>query len=261
MKTLILIFAGLLMLISPLKAQESQNVQQSEPQSKEFADIEKYISRLHHEIENDYKIQLIELNRHVQAEIDLLAVPDKACTVASLAGQAEVAKAVLKIDSYGYRTGWDFADETKKMVCLNDKCEPYGYFNDNIEISPKLFAEAQSQIVERKYQILKKLEWETYNLEQQKQYALTIRLPQLEKRLKDNLLKPEPQPQATHGVVTGIIYSADKPSAIVDSKIVHNGDSIYDVTVVQIYKDKIEFEKNGKKWEQKVQQKPGDYWK
>jgi hypothetical protein len=86
-------------------------------------------------------------------------------------------------------------------------------------------------------------------------------LPQLEKQLKDNLQKPEPAPQATHWVVTGILYSADKPSAIVDGKIVHNGDSISGVTVVQIYKDKIEFAKNGKKWEQTVQQKPEDNWK
>jgi hypothetical protein len=153
---------------------------------------------LHNEIENDYKIQLIELNRHVQAEIDLLAVPDKTCTVASLAGQAEVAKAVLNIDRFGNLERNNLWFESEAEMHRTDKLEAHTDFLDRITISPKLFAEAQSRIVERKNQILTKLEWETYNLEQQKQYALTVRLPQLEKQLKDNLQKPEPAPQATH---------------------------------------------------------------
>jgi hypothetical protein len=134
-----------------------------------------------------------------------------------------------------------------------------GDFADIIKRSPKRFAVAQSLIAERKSEILAKLEFETADLERQKNYALTVTLPELEKRLKQDLLKPEPTP--THGLVTGIVYSADKPSAIVDRKIVHEGDVIYGATVVKIYRDSVKFGNKGKNWEQKVQQTPESYWK
>lgn len=265
MKTQILIFIYLLLFIPPVWAenqseQEGQNQQQSEPQKKDADEIDKYIVRLRINIEKEYSLRLVELNRQSQSEIRLLEVPDKAATgTASLAAQAEVAKAVLDLDKYGYRTLDNIMGEVEKVKDPGGVVEAYDKLSDKITISPRRFVAAQSQIAERKSQILARLEWETLDLEQQKQYALTVSLPQLEKQLKENLLKPEPE--ATHGVVTGIFFSADKSSAIVDREIVHNGDAIYGVTVTKIYKDRVEFEKNGKKWQQKVQQTPEDYWK
>jgi hypothetical protein len=262
MKNLILVFVCLLLYI-PCQAAENQSEQerqnQLESQKKEFAEIEKYISRLHREIENDYKGRLIELNQRAQSEIRILEVPDKAVYYASLSAQAEVAKESLNIDIYGYPTLRYIEDGTERTLRLKDEHESYIVFADSLKKSPKRFAEAQSQIAERKSRILAQLEWEILNLERQKEYALTVGLVRLEKKLREDALKPEPE--ATHGVITGILYSADKPSAIVDRTIVHNGDSIYGVAVIKIYKDKVEFEKNGKKWEQKVQQKPEAYWK
>jgi hypothetical protein len=252
MKTQTLIFICLLLYI-PCYAAENQL------QSKESADIEKYISRLHNEIEASFKIRLIELNQRAQSEIRLLEVPDKAVTGASLAGQAEVAKAVLSLDQCGYRTSDNIMGEVEKVKDPGGVVEAYNKFSDKITLSPGRFAAAQSQIAERKSRILARLEGETLNLEQQKQYALTVELPQLEKQMKDNL--SEAQPAAIHGVITGILYSADKPSAVIDGKIVHQGDSISGVTVVEISKDKVAFAKNGKKWQQTVQQKPQAYWK
>ncbi len=52
--------------------------------------------------------------------------------------------------------------------------------------------------------------------------------------------------------VTGIIYSEDKPSAILGGKIMHEGDTHHGVTVVKIHKDKVEFEANGKRWIQRL---------
>lgn len=134
-----------------------------------------------------------------------------------------------------------------------------GDFENIIRRSPKRFAVVQSQIAERKSEILAKLEYETADLERQKNYALTVTLPELEKRLKEDQLKPEPK--STHGLVTGIVYSANKPSAVVDHKIVHEGDVMYGTTVVKIYRDSVKFSKKNKNWEQKVQQTPGAYWK
>jgi hypothetical protein len=53
-------------------------------------------------------------------------------------------------------------------------------------------------------------------------------------------------------VVKGIVYS-DRPSAIVDNQIVHEGDKILGVTAVKINKNNVEFEMNSKKWTQEVQ--------
>jgi hypothetical protein len=59
----------------------------------------------------------------------------------------------------------------------------------------------------------------------------------------------------TRGLVSvrGIVYSEDNPSAVVSNEIVHEGDEIAGATVVKIYKDRVEFEMNGKTWIQKVE--------
>ncbi len=249
MKTLILIFSCLLLAI-PSQAAEKQN--QLEEQNRRLEEIEKYVARRYREIENYYTDQLIEVKQNSETEIRLLEVADKP-VYASLAGQAEVAKVVLHINDYGYTARRYLVAKTERMLQLKDD------FGDSFEISSKRFAVAQSRIAERKNRILAKLKSEAANLERQKNYALTVTLPKLEKRLKQDLLKPEAEP--THGLVTGIVYLADKPSAIVDRKIVHERDVIYGVTVVKIYKDKVKFSKKGKSWEQKVQQSPEAYWK
>lgn len=63
-----------------------------------------------------------------------------------------------------------------------------------------------------------------------------------------------------HGLVTGISYSEENASAVVDDKIVHAGDTIFGVKVVKIYTDKVEFEKDGKSWFQKTQEEPSRVW-
>lgn len=264
MKTLILILSYLLLVI-PCQAAENRPEQEKQNQQR-FEEIEKYISRQRRDIENYYRGQLVEIKLRAQSEIRLLEVADKALCgsagstiYANLAAQAEVAKVVLHIDNYGYRAPWYLAAETERMLQLKDDFESYDDFEGSLENSPKRFVVAQSLIAERKNQILAKLEWETLKLEQRKQYALTIGLALLEKQLKENVLKPKPE--VTHGVVIGILYSSDKPSAIIDNKIVHELDTIHGVTVVKIYKDKVKFQKNGKRWEQEVQQTPAAYWK
>jgi len=52
--------------------------------------------------------------------------------------------------------------------------------------------------------------------------------------------------------VTGILYSDDEPSAIVNGKVVKEGDTINDVNVVEIRKNNVEFESKGKRWTQEA---------
>lgn len=56
--------------------------------------------------------------------------------------------------------------------------------------------------------------------------------------------------------VTGILYSEDNPSAIIDGEIVKEGDTIGSVKVVKIHRDKVEFDSSGKRWTQQAQQVP-----
>jgi hypothetical protein len=53
--------------------------------------------------------------------------------------------------------------------------------------------------------------------------------------------------------VKGIAYSLDRPSAVVESAIVHQGDRVSGANVVKISRDSIEFEANGETWIQRVQ--------
>ncbi len=48
--------------------------------------------------------------------------------------------------------------------------------------------------------------------------------------------------------ITGIIYSEDRPAAIIGSRIVHEGDTTHGIKIFKIHKDKVEFEANGKRW-------------
>lgn len=56
----------------------------------------------------------------------------------------------------------------------------------------------------------------------------------------------------TDMTVRGIVYSSDKPSAIIADQIVFEGDVIVGVKIIKIEKDFVEFEKEGKRWQQQV---------
>jgi hypothetical protein len=55
-------------------------------------------------------------------------------------------------------------------------------------------------------------------------------------------------------IVTGILYSEDRPSAIVNTQVVYEGQQIAGATVEQIDREGVRFERNGRKWKQPVNQ-------
>jgi len=63
------------------------------------------------------------------------------------------------------------------------------------------------------------------------------------------------------GLIRGIVSGEDGFTALVDSQAVREGDSIYGVTVVKIYPDKVEFERNGTLWTQELNEIPGPQWR
>jgi hypothetical protein len=253
MKTPIVFFVCLLPAVACLAAETPQQPDE----------IDKYIAQQRRNIENYYQSQLIELNQRAQSEIRMLEVADKALysgddsAYAGLAAEAEVAKVVLDIDSFGFRAPWYLEDKTEKLLRLEDGREPYGYSEDYLRNSPERFAVAHSRIAERKNRILANQEWETVKLQRQEEYALTAGLEQLENRLRENAAAT---PKVERGVVAGIVYSQDMPSAVIGGKIVHQGDKIGGVMVVKIHKDKVDFLKKNRQWSQRAGQEPAGYW-
>ncbi len=62
------------------------------------------------------------------------------------------------------------------------------------------------------------------------------------------------------GVVWGVVYNPPNSSAVVDKTIVHVGDKIHDVVIVEIQKNIVEFSKDGLSWQQGVQEAPHAAW-
>ena len=63
-------------------------------------------------------------------------------------------------------------------------------------------------------------------------------------------VKVEPEHELME--LTAVLYSEDKPSLVIGSKIMHEDETIDDVTVVKINPGEVEFEKNGVRWKQKL---------
>lgn len=67
-------------------------------------------------------------------------------------------------------------------------------------------------------------------------------------------LQPAPKRTRIELDVSGILYSQDRPAAIIDTQLVHEGEQISGATVKKIDKDGVEFEWNGQTWRQTVGQ-------
>ena len=53
-------------------------------------------------------------------------------------------------------------------------------------------------------------------------------------------------------IIRDIVYSVDKPSAVIGSRILYEGDKINGMIIKKINRDSIEFEKDGERWKQNV---------
>ncbi len=77
---------------------------------------------------------------------------------------------------------------------------------------------------------------------------------------KDDVMYDRPEPR--FGVVTAILYCEEDPTVLIEDQLLHEGDTIHDVMVLDIGAEKVRFDKQGEKWEQRVQEpaKP-EWWK
>lgn len=63
-----------------------------------------------------------------------------------------------------------------------------------------------------------------------------------------------------YGVVTGVLLTDGEPCAVIDTEVVHEGAILHGIKVVKIHKDKVEFEKNSKRWTQNLRERPSYTW-
>ena len=62
------------------------------------------------------------------------------------------------------------------------------------------------------------------------------------------------------GLVRGIVYSESRGSTLIDKTVVQTGAVIDGVKVINIHADGVEFEKDGRRWTQKVGEAPDLNW-
>jgi len=208
--------------------------------TRQSPETEKYISVRRQAIENYYTGRVSELRLRAQANIRMLETVEKPKSICvGFDEWAELAETILQING--------------------GETQSYGLFKPANKTAAERLAIALSGIAKRKNDILADWEWQTIGLERQKNYALTTGLEKLEKRLQANLQATEP-PKTT-GIIAGIIYSTDNPTAIIDNTVVHQNETINGAKVVRIYKDKVEFEKNSRTWTQQIREVREDNWK
>ena len=85
-----------------------------------------------------------------------------------------------------------------------------------------------------------------------------LQRPSLKGRLKENVATTKRE--ATHGVVGGIVYTKENPSAIIDSKLLKEGETIHGVKIIKIHEAAVEFEKDSQSWTQKTGETADTFW-
>ncbi|MHC4426232.1 MAG: hypothetical protein ACYSYV_09060 [Planctomycetota bacterium] len=91
---------------------------------------------------------------------------------------------------------------------------------------------------------------------------VVVRMDGAEAGVLRRILMISPGEFPAERTVTAIFYSEGNPSAVIgDERTVRETDMIHGAKVVKIYGDKVEFEKDGRSWTQKVRERPAAYWK
>jgi hypothetical protein len=86
-----------------------------------------------------------------------------------------------------------------------------------------------------------------------------MELPPAMAAAPDTVIEPNSQgtdqqgPEEKKLIVKGILHTYDRPSAVVGTDIVHEGDTIMGTTVVKINKSSVEFASEGRRWTQNVE--------
>lgn len=242
-----------------LKRQQEREQYLLKQQHKRLQMIEEKAGQKRQQIEADYLRKCRELQTRTEAMIRSLNSQEKIAWVKLNQELKHITTTTKKSTiAVGYTTpddytvGYSISDKVSESNVVNNPAQEY--------------AVEQQQITEKENDILKSYKQELLHFQRWREYELA-KVEKLEKRSKiyvsssirsiTKKAKPE-----TPGLVTGIMFSKDKPSILFSNnrRIVYEGDTIYGVTIVKIHKDEVEFTKNGQRWTQKVGETPSQQW-
>ena len=224
-------------------------------QQERLQTIEMRANQKRKQIEECYSRRLKELETRKNATLTSIESQAWAKYNQKLKHKTATTEESISTESYvttnGYLIGYGKSEK---------KCET------NVVGNPaREYADKQQQLTKIKNDSLAEYNQELINIENKRQYDLT-QIDKWEKLQKSYVycairdIKEESKPEI-RGLVTGIMYSKNSPSAIIGHrKIIHEGDTIYGVKVIEIYKDKILFKKDNTSWTQSIQESPAPYW-
>jgi hypothetical protein len=210
---------------------------------------DKYIEQLRQQTGEYYANQLAEVRAHKEDRERLFSISNPELFIPeNFVGWSEYVQAFLDL------RGIDLCDDPKFAGTFEEFRHGGLTTVKRFDLAPKLLAIAEDRLAKEENRALRGYETAELQLEKERNYALNVQLPQLAEQLRNNALNPSPVTPA--GVVSGIVYSADRPAALVGTQIVHKGESIGGVRVVKIEAEAVTFEKGGRTWTQKIGETP-----
>jgi hypothetical protein len=243
-----------LAVIAPALGQSTTQTVTDEPKVKSEK-IDKSIEWQRQRINYDYAIQLDEIRAKKANELRHLEVINPDLYVrGGFVGWAGYVQNCLEL------RGIDLMDDPQfaETFCnLQDGCGGLTAI-EKFNLTPRLLAIAEERFATEEYNTMRGYGAAELQLERERNEALNIRLTQYSEQLQNSELNPVQAKPA--GLISGILYSADKPAAIVGSKIVYQKDKLGDVRVVKIHVGTVEFDKNGHTWTQKIGEAPSSMW-
>jgi hypothetical protein len=206
-------------------------------------------------INYDYAIQLDEMRAKKASDLRRLEVINPDLTVQEgFAGWAAYVQNCLDLRGIDLMDDPQFAETFRDLHGKGKNLTAIEKF----DLTPRLLAIAEDRFAAEEYNTLRGYDAAELQLEQERNEALNIRLTQYREQLQYSELNPMQVKPA--GLISGILYSADRPAAIVGSKIVYQQDKLGDVRIVKISVGAVDFDKNGRTWTQKIGEAPSSMW-
>jgi hypothetical protein len=243
-----------LVVIAPALGQPTTQTVTDEQKAK-LDKIDKSVEWQRQRINYDYAIQLDEMRVKKANELLHLDAINPDLTVrGGFVGWATYIQNALDL------RGVDLMDDPQFAETFRDIYGGNGGLSavERLNLTPRLLAIAEDRFAEEKSRTMGRFSADELQLEKERNEALNIRLTQYSEQLQYSELNPMQVKPA--GLISGILYSADRPAAIVGPKIVYQEDKLGDVRIVKISVGAIDFDKNGHSWTQKIGEAPSSMW-
>lgn len=236
--------------------EEKRQKELNDIEQKQLNDIDKVFNEKRQRLESDYNRAFVQLEHNTRAALINL---DASQNAAYAKFQQNLKNTISESRGYATMTAYVWNDNY-----VSGEGNFSSTTRTSVEGNPaKDYEIKNTQIARGKTGTLGDYQQNFIGLQNGRQYALSMLAEERKKEIDSlmaNVNSAKKPRQQFLGVVVGIIFSENKSSATVGDLIVHDGNTIHGVKVVKIYKDRIEFEKNGKSWTQQIGDSPNPAW-